>query len=62
LRFTETLTLRGLRIPVYEDILGFVRGRAEVSLFTFGVPRQFPAALEERLFSLLLERAKAHSV
>jgi hypothetical protein len=61
LRFTETLTLRGLRIPFYVDILGFVKGRAEVSLFTFGVPRQFPAALEEQLFSLLLERAKAHS-
>ncbi len=62
LRFVETLTLHNLRIPFYVDILGFVKGRAEVSLFTFGVPRQFPAALEERLFSLLLERAKAHSV
>jgi hypothetical protein len=31
-----------------------------VSLFTFGVPRPFPSALEERLFLLLLERAKAH--
>ena len=62
LRFIETLTLHRLRIPFYVDILGFVKGRAEVSLFTFGVPRQFPAALEERLFSLLLERAKAHSV
>jgi hypothetical protein len=60
LRFTETLTLRGLRIPFYIDILGFVKGPAEVSLFTFGVPRPFPAALEERLFLLLLERAKAH--
>ncbi len=59
LRFTDTLTLRGLRIPLYVDMLGFVDGPAEVSLFTFGVPRQFPAALEERLFSLLLERAKA---
>jgi hypothetical protein len=61
LRFIETLTLHSLRIPFYVDILGFVKGRAEVSLFTFGVPRQFPAAVEERLFSLLLERAKAHS-
>jgi len=60
LRFTETLTLRGLRIPFYIDILGFVKGPAEVSLFTFGVPRPFPAALEERLFLLLLARAKAH--
>jgi hypothetical protein len=60
LRFTETLTLRGVRIPFYIDILGFVKGQAEVSLFTFGVPRPFPAALEERLFLLLLSRAKAH--
>ena len=61
-RFIETLTLHNLRIPFYVDILGFIKGRAEVSLLTFGVPRQFPAALEERLFSLLLERAKTHSV
>jgi hypothetical protein len=62
LRFIETVTLHGLRIPFYVDILGFVKGRAEVSLFTFGVLRAFPAALEEQLFSLLLERAKTHSV
>ena len=62
LRFIETVTLHGLRIPFYVDILGFVKGRAEVSLFTFGVLRAFPAALEEQLFSLLLERAKAHSI
>jgi hypothetical protein len=61
LRFTETLTLRGLRIPFYVDILGFVKGPAEVSLFTFGVPQPFPAALEERLFLLLLARAKART-
>jgi hypothetical protein len=60
LRFTEIFTLHRLRIPFYVDILGFVKGPAEVSLFTFGVPRQFPAALEERLFSLLVERANAH--
>ncbi len=62
LRFIETVTLHGLHIPFYVDILGFVKGRAEVSLFTFAVLREFPAALEEQLFSLLLERAKTHSV
>jgi hypothetical protein len=62
LRFIETVTLHGLRIPFYVDILGFVKGRAQVSLFTFGVLREFPAALEEQLFSLLLKRAKTHSV
>ena len=62
LRFIETVTLHGLHIPFYVDILGFVKGRAEVSLFTFAVLREFPAALEEQLFSQLLERAKTHSV
>jgi hypothetical protein len=62
LRFIQTVTLHGVRIPFYVDILGFVKGRAQVSLFTFGVLRQFPAALEEQLFSVLLERAKAHSI
>jgi hypothetical protein len=61
LRFIQTVTLHGVHIPFYVDILGFVKGRAQVSLFTFAVLRQFPAALEEQLFSLLLERAKAHS-
>lgn len=62
LRFTATITLRGIRLPFYVDILGFADGPAEVSLSTFGLPRPFPAALEERLFSLLVERAKAHKV
>jgi hypothetical protein len=61
LRFIQTVTLHGVRIPFYVDILGFVKGRAQVSLFTFGVLRPFPAALEEQLFSVLLERAKEHS-
>jgi hypothetical protein len=62
LRFIQTVTLHGVHIPFYVDILGFVKGRAQVSLFTFGVLRPFPAALEEQLFSVLLERAKAHSI
>ncbi len=62
LRFTATITLRGIHLPFYVDILGFADGPAEVSLSTFGLPRPFPAALEERLFSLLVERAKAHKV
>jgi hypothetical protein len=62
LRFTATITLRGIRLPFYVDILGFADGPAEVSLSTFGLPRPFPAMLEERLFSLLVERAKAHKV
>jgi hypothetical protein len=62
LRFTATIRLRGIHVPFYVDILGFSDGPAGVSLSTFGLPRPFPAALEERLFSLLVERAKAHKV
>jgi hypothetical protein len=62
LRFTATITLHGIRVPFYVDILGFVDGPAEVSLDTFGIPRPFPGTVEERLFSLLVERARAHRV
>jgi hypothetical protein len=41
-------------------MLGFVDGPAQVTLFSSGVLRPFPAAVQERLFSLLLVRAKAH--
>jgi hypothetical protein len=59
-RITTTITVHSVRIPIYIDIFGFVEGSAEVSLFTAGVPKPFPAATEERLFSLLLTRAKTH--
>lgn len=62
LRFTATITLHGLRVPFYVDILGFVDGPAEVSLDTFGIPRPFPGTAEERLFSLLVERARTHKL
>jgi hypothetical protein len=60
LRFTATITLHGIQVPFYVDILGFADGPAEVSLDTFGIPRPFPGTVEERLFSLLVERARAH--
>jgi len=59
-RITTTIALHSVTIPIYIDIFGFVEGPAEVSLFTAGVPQPFPAAIEERLFSLLLTRAKTH--
>ncbi len=62
LRFTATIVVHRIPIPFYVDILGFADGPAEVSLSTFGLPRQFPATLEEQLFSLLVRRAKAHGV
>ncbi len=60
LRFVVTVTLRGIQIPYYIDILGFVDGSAEVSLLSTGLPAPLPASTEEHLFTLLLERAKSH--
>lgn len=61
-RITATLTLNGsLGLPVYLDILGFVDGPAEVALVTSGLSEPFPTATEQRLFSLLVERAGAFS-
>jgi hypothetical protein len=51
-----------IRLPFYIDILGFVYGRAEVALFSFGTPLPFPAAAEQHLFTLLLNRAQARGV
>jgi hypothetical protein len=61
LRFVVTVTLRGIKIPFYIDILGFVDGSAEVSLLSTGLPEPLPATAEEQLFTLLVERAKSHS-
>jgi hypothetical protein len=58
-RVTASLTTHGIRIPFYMDILGFVYGPARVTLFSSGALRPFPAEVEQRLFSLLLGRAKA---
>jgi hypothetical protein len=60
LRFTATVTLHSIPIPLYIDILGFVEGSAEVSMFATGIPEPVPAKIEEHLFTLLLARAKAH--
>jgi hypothetical protein len=62
LRISAPIILHAIPIPFYIDILGFVDGRAQVSLFTYGLPRPFPAAAEEHLFSLLLTRARNHRV
>jgi hypothetical protein len=56
-RITSAIALKGVRVHFYIDILGFVYGPAEVSLFAAGVPQPFPAANEEQLFSLLVKRA-----
>jgi hypothetical protein len=59
-RATAAFTVQSIRVQLYVDMLGFVDGPAQVTLFSTGVLRPFPAALQERLFTLLLVRAKAH--
>ena len=58
-RITATIATRGIKLPFYQDMLGFVNGPAEVSLVSSGALRPFPAAIQQQLFSLLLKRAKA---
>lgn len=60
-RITATITARGVKLPFYQDMLGFVYGSAEVSLTSSGALRPFPAAIEQQLFLLLLKRAKSAS-
>jgi hypothetical protein len=60
-RITATITARGVKLPFYQDMLGFVYGPAEVSLVSSGALRPFPAAIEQQLFLLLLKRAKSAS-
>jgi hypothetical protein len=62
LRVRATMDLRGVRAPFYMDFLAFVSGPAEVALFTFSVPQPFAARTEERLYSLLVERAQARRI
>lgn len=61
-RIRVTITARGVRIPLYLDVLAFLYNRAEVSLDTVAVPEPFPARGEEELFTLLLDRARSHTV
>jgi hypothetical protein len=59
LRLTAFISVDGVNIPFYMDILGFADKRAMVVLSTTAVTRPFPAKLEETLFTLLVERARA---
>ncbi len=58
-RITATLAAGRIDVPLYMDILGFVDGPADVTLISTGFPVPFPASEEERLFSLLVERASS---
>ncbi len=61
-RVTATFKVRGIKLPVYLDFLGFVDGPAEITLTSSGLLRPFPASVQQHLFSLLLSRAKAHKL
>jgi hypothetical protein len=61
-RVTAVATAGRLAVPFYLDILGFVYRRAEVTLLSSGAVLPFPAAIEERLYQLLLSRATAHKL
>ena len=58
-RIDAPLHLRGIAVPFYLDMLGFVYRQAEVRLVSSSVIAPFPAAGQETLFRLLLARAKS---
>jgi hypothetical protein len=60
-RITARLMVGGIELPLYMDVLGFVDGPARVTLFSSAALRPFPADAQQRLFELLLERARAHT-
>jgi hypothetical protein len=61
-RISTAIAFRGIRVPFYMDILGFVYGPAEVTLVSSGLLRPFPAAAQQRLFSLLVKRAESRGI
>lgn len=61
-RVTATISLHRLKLPFYMDLLGFVYGPARITLSSTGALKPFPAAIQQKLFSILLTRAKAHGV
>lgn len=59
-RVTASFGVRGIKVPLYLDILGFIDGPSEVTLTSSSVLRPFPAEAQQHLFALLLARARAH--
>ena len=58
-RVTAYAALKGISVPVYLDVLGFIYGTAEVRLLSTGLVSPFPAGAQERLYRTLVTRAKA---
>jgi hypothetical protein len=61
-RVTATFRLVSVRVPFYLDLLGFVIGPARVTLISSGALRPFPAEIQQRLYTLLLARAREHAL
>ncbi len=61
-RITASFAVRGIKLPFYLDILGFVDGPSEVTLTSSGLLRPFPAEAQQHLYALLLARAKANAL
>lgn len=59
-RVTATFIVRGVKVPIYLDFLGFVDGPSQVTLLSSGLLEPFPAAVQQHLFALLLARARSH--
>jgi hypothetical protein len=59
-RVTASFGVRGIRVPLYLDILGFIVGPSEVTLLSSSVVQPFPAEAQQHLFALLLARARTH--
>ena len=60
LRVTLPISVQGVTVQSYFDFLGFVTGSAEVTLQSVGVNEPFPAATQEHLFGVLVQRARTH--
>jgi hypothetical protein len=60
-RITASFTVKGITVPFTIDIFAFLHGPAIITLFTAGVPEPFPAASEQQLFGLLVQRANTPS-
>jgi hypothetical protein len=61
-RVTASFDVHGVKVPMYLDVLGFVDGPSQVALLSSSILRPFPAEAQQRLYTLLLARAKAHAL
>lgn len=60
-RIATAAALHGRAIALTMDIFGFTYGQADVTMFASGLPEPFSSATEQRLFSLLVQRARQRS-